>query len=656
MLAEYNRIAGIAHFYWDLPTDRLDASPECLRLFDIPDGMPCATMQEWVERCFDPGQAEDIATNLAAVARGEAYCVTRQCRAAGGGQRFVEISGVPIAGEGGAVIGYRGVARDVTERHHDLARAVEREAKLRASEENLVRAQRLAGIGSWRFDVAAGRMEYSDVYLSLFELTSEDAPRTANEWIERFVTDPDEARLAEGRFQRAVKSAESYSGIQQITLKDGSTRWVSFAADPVVAPDGSVVAIVGATRDITFEHMAQRSLQASEERFRMISENMQDIVTLHDAEGRVLYATPSLSRVLGYHASDNAYQSPFLYVHPDNESSVQASVARILAGEVANEKLELQLRKRGGDYAWVEASFVRVLGEDGRLRHIQAVTRDISERKRAEVELAGRTAELAHTNRLLIKEATRRRALERRLMLSIEAALSQVGLELHDDLGQLLTGISLLVKTMESKLTSAPPQHERSTAREAALIAELVNRAINHTRMISHGLSPYMAGDLGLTSAVAQLANDIDSLGVVACVAEIDPRVRIQDEATSRSLFRIAQEATNNALKHSGAELVRISLKLAGSELQLTIADDGSGTRVRGINRTSAGAPSTGLHSIKHRVQSIGARMNIRPSSKGTTVMVRWPYPLANVAPIKRSQGRLVSVVSAEKRIGEPYV
>ena len=538
-----------------------------------------------------------------------------------------------------------GVTRGEAGQQSDLSRAVESEARLRASEENLVRARRLARIGSWRLDVATGRMEYSDEYLSMFELTSEDAPRTAKEWVERFVTDPHEASVVEGRFRRAAQQAESYSGVRPIALKDGGTRWLSYAADSVVSPDGAIVAIVGATRDITLEHLAQTRLQASEERFRMISENMQDIVTLHDADGRVLYATPSLSRVLGHRASENADDSPFLSVHPDDESAVAAAFARILAGGGPIEKIEFRLRKPGGEHAWVESSFVRVPNPDGSLRHIQAITRDRSERKRVEVELAGRTAELAQTNRLLIKEAARRQTLERRVMLSIEAALSQVGLELHDDLGQQLTGISLLVKTMESKLTSAPPHHERSTAREAARIAELVNRAINHTRMISHGLSPYMAGDMGLTSALAQLANDIDSLGVVACVAEIDPRVRIQDEVASRSLFRIAQEATNNALKHSGAELVRISLKLAGGELQLTIADDGSGSgsSARGVGTTSIGALSTGLHSIKHRVQAIGARMKIRYGGKGTIVMVRWPYRMEDVASINPLQRRLVN-------------
>lgn len=544
----------------------------------------------------------------------------------------------------GAVLASSNAVRDEAEHENDLARAVESEARLRASQENLVRAQRLARIGSWRLDLATGRMEYSDEYLSLLELTPEDAPRTPSEWIARFVPDPHKAQAVKSHFEQALRGAQSYSGVRAIALKDGSTRWLSFAADPVVAPDGTVVAIVGATRDVTVEHLAQERLQASEERFRMISENMQDIVTLHDADGGVLYATPSLSRVLGYRTSDSAYDSPFLYVHPDDESAVKAAVARILAGDVPLEKLELQLRKRGGEYAWVESSFVRVLNEDGRLRHVQAITRDISERKRAEVDLASRTAELARANRLLIEEAARRQALERRVMLSIEGALSQVGLELHDDLGQQLTGISLLVKTMESKLTSAPPQHERATAREAARIAELVNRAINHTRMISHGLSPYMVGDLGLTSALTQLANDIDSIGVIACVAEIDPRVRIHDEVASRSLFRIAQEATNNALKHSGAGLIRISLKLAGRDLQLTIADDGSGTDSPASGRTSLGLFNGGLHSIKHRVQSIGARMKIRLAGKGTIVMVRWTYPAANVGSIKPVQRRLVSV------------
>jgi signal transduction histidine kinase len=336
---------------------------------------------------------------------------------------------------------------------------------------------------------------------------------------------------------------------------------------------------------------------------------------------------------------------PYEYLHPDDVPVAKRAVEALQQNRVPSTKIEYRIRKRGGEYAWVETNFVRVVKSDQTLSHFQAVTRDISDRKNAEQALAKRTEELSVTNKLLVDEAARRQALERRVLLSIESALGQVGLELHDDLGQQLTGISLLVKTLEHKLTSYPPHAERSTAREAARISELVNRAINHTRMISHGLSPYIGGESGLAAALLQLANDIDSLGVVSCVAEVDASVEVNDEVAARSLYRIAQEATNNALKHSGASLVRISLKMAGPDLQLTIGDDG----LSDISALEHG-PHTGqimpsLYSIRHRAQAIGARVAFRHfAGKGTFVCIRWQVA---ERPPRAAPARLTSVSRA---------
>lgn len=216
-------------------------------------------------------------------------------------------------------------------------------------------------------------------------------------------------------------------------------------------------------------------------------------------------------------------------------------------------------------------------------------------------------------------EVERRHALERRVLLDIEMALAQVGLELHDELGQDLTGIALLTKSLERRLMD----DKRDEANDAARISDLVNRTIGHTRMISHGLSPYIWGASGLNSALAQLANDIDSLGVVSCVAKLDDSVLIEDEAVLRGLYRMAQEATNNAIKHGGVTLIRISLKRLSYAIQLVIADDGR-TQNKKIQTAADGV--TVLHSIYHRAQTLEAKVNIRVSvGKGTVVRILLP-------------------------------
>ncbi len=625
LLREVHQIAKIGHFFWDLESDKLTVSDDYHTTFGLPATLGIQTMQEWVDQISHPDDHADVEENFRRISRGEPYCVVRRTRSEDEESRYVEISGVPVFDANGKLYAYRGTVRDVTEQQENILRLAENKAQLKTSEDNLLRAQRLARIGSWRLDLSTGLMEFSSEYLRLFDLTPETAPRTTEEWIERYISDPVEAASVRERFGRAVATGESYSGIRPLQRADGSRRWISYAADAVRNEEGVPIAFVGAMRDITEEYVAREQLAASEERYRMISENMQDIVTLHDPSGKLIYASPSLYRRLGHLPSKSSGSLPYAYIHEDDVVLAKQAVAQMALNEASSAKIEYRIRKRGGQYAWVETSFVRVERADQTLSHFQAVTRDISDRRLAEQALERRTEELSLTNRLLVEEATRRHALERRVLLSIERALGQVGLELHDDLGQQLTGISLLAKTLENKLGSSQNIDPREAAAEAARIAGLVNRAINHTRMISHGLSPYIGGEFGLPAALSQLANDIDSLGVVACVAEVDLHIVVADEVVARSLYRIAQEAANNSLKHSGASLIRISLKRVGTHLQLTIGDDGDKDVSEREPNTSGPQGMPGLYSIRHRAQSIGARVAFRHfAGRGTFVCIRW--------------------------------
>jgi PAS domain S-box-containing protein len=499
------------------------------------------------------------------------------------------------------------------------------ELTLRAREADLVFAQSIAKFGSWRVNLVTGNIEPSAEYLALFEVTAQTCPRNFEEWIKRFLPETTEAEDARRKFKQACDGAVAYEGTRRVVLDSGRIKWLQFYARPVFDHKKRHVAFFGVARDVTVEHMAAEHLAASEERYRVISENMQDIVSLHTRQGAVLYASPSLYRLLGHKQERAIGNSPISYIHPDDQTIVMSAVGALVRNETQSIKIEYRIRGAGGRYVWFETLLDAVFHREGQLRHFQASSRDISARKVAESALAKRTEQLSAANRLLTREVERRQALERRVLLDIEMELAQVGLELHDDLGQDLTGVALLTKTLERKLSDAG----LSAAEDAARISDLVNRAIRHTRMISHGLSPYVWGEYGLSAALAQLASDIDSLGTVSCIAKLDDNITIDDEVVIRSLYRIAQEATNNALKHSQARHIRIGLKRLTNHIQLVIADDGTTqASTTGRNHSSSnmrinGTDGTGLHSIRHRAQTIDANVKVRISpGRGTAILI----------------------------------
>ncbi|MEQ1516485.1 MAG: ATP-binding protein [Usitatibacteraceae bacterium] len=210
-----------------------------------------------------------------------------------------------------------------------------------------------------------------------------------------------------------------------------------------------------------------------------------------------------------------------------------------------------------------------------------------------------------------------RQELERNILITIEKELEQLGLEVHDELGQNLTGIALLTKTLCQKLA----EKNIGEASLAIRISDLVNRAIGHTRMIAHGLSPYIWGDDGLVAALKQLANDVNSLGTVKCETRIPNAVGISDEVVALTLYRVAQEAVNNALKHSRAGKIRISLAQTTRGIEMAVSDDGVGDK---IQRGAVGDQHS-LHSIRHRCHAIDAKLTIGNGARGGTIVrVLW--------------------------------
>lgn len=196
-----------------------------------------------------------------------------------------------------------------------------------------------------------------------------------------------------------------------------------------------------------------------------------------------------------------------------------------------------------------------------------------------------------------------------------DAVLAQQRLtmqELHDGLGQELTGLGLLAGSLLRRLESGPHAEQREMAER--LVAGL-QHALSEIRLIARGLHPVDAETNDLATALEALVADVRDKTGVDCRCECDP-ARLDDNATATHLFRIAQEALNNAVKHSRAEHVVVELRRRPADLVLSIHDDGVGLDE---SRPGGGA---GLRTMQYRARLIGARLEIGPGTDGGTTVV----------------------------------
>ena len=212
--------------------------------------------------------------------------------------------------------------------------------------------------------------------------------------------------------------------------------------------------------------------------------------------------------------------------------------------------------------------------------------------------------------RAIAADAAARR-LEQTILEISEGERRRIGHDLHDGLGQHLTGIALLAKALKQRLAGGKP----SEAEQAAKIAQLVNDSIGWTRDLARGLSPITLDTEGLAPALEELAVNASNILGVKCTCDCDGEDFAVGGERALHLYRIAQEAINNSVKHGKARNVSVGLVREGETIKMSIMDDGSGLSAKTMVN-----PGIGLQIMQYRARMIGAALSVvRVAPEGGT-------------------------------------
>lgn len=216
-------------------------------------------------------------------------------------------------------------------------------------------------------------------------------------------------------------------------------------------------------------------------------------------------------------------------------------------------------------------------------------------------------------DRRLVMAERERRALEQQIIEISERERRRIGQDLHDGLGQHLTGIELMTQALEQKLAAK----SKPEAAQAAKIARHVRDAIRQARALARGLSPVEFEANGLMSALHELAGAVQDMFQVQCTFRCARPVLIRENATATNLFRIAQEAVSNAIKHGRATEIEISLTASPERVLLSIKDNGIG-----IASDRPSSNGMGLRIMNRRAAVSGGKLSIQRNETGGTTAV----------------------------------
>jgi len=235
-----------------------------------------------------------------------------------------------------------------------------------------------------------------------------------------------------------------------------------------------------------------------------------------------------------------------------------------------------------------------------------------------EARVQQRTAELKTANARLHNSIAARKRLENELLDITEKERRRIGLDLHDDLGQRLSGMALMTKGLELRLQKL----SLPEAVDASRIHELVQETMNHTSDLAHDLATLDLNGKDLETTLRELAKHAREMFRMACRFKITGVLPQLDPSVSKQLYKIAQEALTNAIKHGKATQASIAIEIEPAELVLTIQN--AGLPFPDMESRSTGM---GLRIMNYRASLIGASLEIKGASSGTAV--RCVLPLA---------------------------
>ena len=219
-----------------------------------------------------------------------------------------------------------------------------------------------------------------------------------------------------------------------------------------------------------------------------------------------------------------------------------------------------------------------------------------------------------------IRDISERKRLEKTILEISETERRRIGQDLHDGLGQHLTGVAFMGKVIEDRLAES----STAEAAEMAKIVQLVNQSIKMTRELARGLLPVVAEPHGLMSALEHWAGEVSELFHVSCRFECRDSVPIYDEVLAEHLYRLAQEAVNNAVRHGNPRNITIGLAVVKGGGVLTVRDDGCG-----FDPDSKGSSGLGLRIMNYRAKMISGSLSVQSSLNGGT-LVRCLFPISN--------------------------
>lgn len=409
------------------------------------------------------------------------------------------------------------------------------------------------------------------------------------------------ARLREEAIPAALERGR-WVGTLAWAAADGREIPVSVVVIAHRGESGRVDFLAVVARDIQ-EHLDAEA--ALRRQARQLEEQAHVLALAHvlvrDLDGRIQRWTPGAEALYGWTAAEAIGQraEDLLGTElPVPPSAVAAELAR--RGRWEGEVVQ---RTRDGRRLVVASHWVLHRDADGNPVAVVEVGNDVTAQKQLQLELAASREEL--------------RALSNHLQSALEEERTRIAREIHDELGQQLTGLKMDVAWLGTRLARLQEPAAAELIAKTQAMRDMVDTAVRTVRRTATALRPLVLDDLGLVAALEWLAGEFTARTGISCRFRAEESRLHCERAIATALFRIAQEALTNVARHADATRVEIRLESGAEGLVLEVRDDGRGL----APQADGGERSLGVLGMQERARLLGGEVLVTGRADGGTIV-----------------------------------
>ena len=390
--------------------------------------------------------------------------------------------------------------------------------------------------------------------------------------------------------------------LNQLTFTMG--KWMIYSQLPFNDSEGSTNGTVNFIVDVDDRVGAEEAFREGKLQLEMAIKASNTGLWDWDLKTNKVYYSPEWKQQIGYEEweiSDD-YSEWQNRLHPDDLENALSIVQKNIENPSLGYENEFRFRHKDGTYHWILAKASVLIDDHGKPIRMLGSHADITGRKKAEEDLKSSNEQL--------------HALSDRLHKIREEERLNVSRELHDDIGQSLTGIKMDISWLEKKVAEFIPDKNLLMERFSGM-KELVDESIAKVRQIASDLRPGILDTFGLLPAIEWQLQDLQQRSGIKCTLISDLKELNFDAQTNLEIFRIIQESLTNVVRHSEAGSAQVNIKKQKDKLIFEVIDNGKGITDDVFNKTT----SLGLIGMRERASQINGEISIQGTSgKGSVV------------------------------------